>query len=683
MTESLASDFEPVTYEQWVEKATGGEASVETVTRLEDGIEAKWLYTSEDALAPDPAGLPREFPFVRGNRAGRPWQVRQECARPDRPKANSEILEDLMGGATEVTVAFDLAGRTGASPGEPEFTAGRGQGGVAISTLDDLSQVLEGVFLDIARVALDAGASFLPASALLAALWKENGIAPGDALGSFRADPLGAIAREGTAPWSPEEGLALAAALAVETGREYPNVRSLGVDTTPYADAGATAAWELAIAIATGAEHLRACSEAGLDPGTAASQIEFTLSIGPDQFLEMSKFRAIRRLWSRVLEECGVEPDRRSSATYGKTSGRMTTWIDPWVNMLRVTTATFAAGAGGADGITVTPFDRPIGEPGPLGRRIARNTQTVVQDEAFIGRIADPLAGSWYGESLTDQLAEAAWERFREIERGGGQVEALKSGAIAATVADLADRREEDLLHRRQIMTGVNEFPLLGNDGTEPEVFDTAKLARLDADRLTERPPVDCSSLAGEDLEGILERAVSVTTAGARIDEMTYAIDGSPEDLEALTPRPDAAPFEVLRKTALDHTAKNGETPRMFLACMGPIASHVQVANWAKNFFECGGIETIQSGALAGNAEQVEAFKAGGFTVAAVCVGRDSESSEVADLVAKLREAGASWIYLAGADADTAEAAGADEVVGNGVDMMVTLAGALGKLGVK
>jgi methylmalonyl-CoA mutase len=361
----------------------------------------------------------------------------------------------------------------------------------------------------------------------------------------------------------------------------------------------------------------------------------------------------------------------------------MTTWIDPWVNMLRVTTATFAAGAGGADGITVTPFDRPIGEPGPLGRRIARNTQTVVQDEAFIGRIADPLAGSWYGESLTDQLAEAAWERFREIERGGGQVEALRSGAIAATVADLADRREEDLLHRRQIMTGVNEFPLLGNDGTEPEVFDTAKLARLDADRLTERPPVDCSSLAGEDLEGILERAVSVTTAGARIDEMTYAIDGSPEDLEALTPRPDAAPFEVLRKTALDHTAKNGETPRMFLACMGPIASHVQVANWAKNFFECGGIETIQSGALAGNAEQVEAFKAGGFTVAAVCVGRDSESSEVADLVAKLREAGASWIYLAGADADTAEAAGADEVVGNGVDMMVTLAGALGKLGVK
>ena len=683
MTESLASDFEPVTYEQWVEKATGGEAGVETVTRLEDGIEAKWLYTSADALAPDPAGLPREFPFVRGNRAGRPWQVRQECARPDRPKANAEILEDLMGGATEVMVAFDRAARAGAAPGEPEFAAGRGQAGIAISTLDDLSQVLEGVFLDIARVALDSGASFIPASALLAALWKENGIAPEDALGSFRADPLGAIAREGVVPWSPEEGLELAAALAVETGREYPQVRSLGVDTTPYADAGATAAWELAIAIATGLEHLKACSAVGLDPGATASRIEFTLSIGPDQFLEMAKFRAIRRVWARVLEECGVEPDRRSSVTYGKTSGRMMTWIDPWVNMLRVTTATFAAGAGGADGITVTPFDRPIGEPGPLGRRIARNTQTVVQDEAFIGRIADPLAGSWYGESLTDQLAEAAWERFREIERGGGQAEALRSGAIAATMADLADRREEDILHRRQVMTGVNEFPLLGEDGTEPEVFDATSLARLDSERLTERPQVDCSSLAGEDFDGIFGRAVSLAIAGARIDEMVYAIDGAPEELEALRLRPDAAPFEVLRKTALDHTAKTGETPRMYLACMGPIAAHVQIANWAKSFFECGGIETVQSGALAGNDEQVAAFEAGGFEVAAVCVGRDSESAEVADLVAKLRQAGASWIYLAGADAETAEAAGADEVVRNGVDMMVTLAGALGKLGVR
>ena len=340
------------------------------------------------------------------------------------------------------------------------------------------------------------------------------------------------------------------------------------------------------------------------------------------------------------------------------------------------------ADAAGADGVSVTPFDRPLGEPTELGRRIARNTQTIVQDEASVGRTADPLAGSWYGESLTDQLANAAWERFQEIEGAGGMVEAIRSGAIQATLIDQADRFEEELLHREKVMTAVNEFPILGDDRTGTEPFDTAPLARLEADRLAESDPVDCSALAGEDLDRLFDRAIGLARAGARIDEMIYALDGAEEEADRLTPRPDAAPFEQLRKVAADHEAKTGQTLQLFLACPGPIASHVAQANWAKSFFESGGITTVPSGAMSGNEELAEAFSAGGFAVAAVCAGKDTEPDQVADLVTRLRKAGATFVYLVRPAAGVEEVAGADDVVRDGVDMQITLAGALGRLGV-
>ncbi|HMU28371.1 MAG TPA: methylmalonyl-CoA mutase family protein, partial [Solirubrobacterales bacterium] len=453
MTESLADGFDPVPFDEWSDAATRGDENLALMTLLENGVEAKWLYTPEDAIAADPSGLPGQAPFTRGTRAGRHWQIRQEQTNPELTKANREILEDLNGGVTEITLRF-------------------GDDGIPITNLDQLSEVLDGVYLDLARVALEAGASAPAAAGLLKKLWRENGISPDVALGSFRYDPLGTLARTGTLPSSPEQALEAAASLAADTAREWPKARALAVDTGIYVEAGATAGWELGIAIATGVEYLRAAAAAGLEPADAAAQIEFTLAVGPDQFLEMAKFRAIRRLWARVLEESGVEEAARFSPTYGTTSARMITAVDPWVNMLRATTAAFAAGTGGADGVTVTPFDRMIGQPGDLGRRIARNTQIILQDESSLGRIADPLAGSWYGEELTDEVAKAGWERFREIEREGGALAALRSGLIATTLAGLADEREDDLNHRRRVMTGINEFPLLGDDGTDPQKVD-------------------------------------------------------------------------------------------------------------------------------------------------------------------------------------------------------------------
>jgi methylmalonyl-CoA mutase len=688
MSEPLADGFPPVSLDQWSEQATKGDPGAEPVTELEDGIEAKWLYTRDDEIAPDPAGVPGEAPFVRGTRAGRHWQIRQEQTHPDRSVANREILEDLNGGVTEITLRLDRAARLGAAPGSEEFAGLRAEDGIAISNLDDISVVLDGVYLDLAPVALEAGAAFLPAAALLAAHWRETGIAPDQALASFRADPLGALAREGSLPFSPEEGLQQAASLAVEAGRNYPKVRALGVDSTVYVEAGATAAWELGIALSTAVEHLRAGSEAGLGPAEVARQIEFTLGAGPDQFLETAKFRAVRRLWARVLEECGVAEDERHSATYARTSGRMITWIDPWVNMLRVTTATFAAGTGGADGVTATPFDRALGEPGPIGRRIARNTQIVLQDESSLGRIADPLAGSWYGEVLSDEVAKAGWNRFTEIEAEGGALAALRSGLIADSLEAASDRREDELIHRRRVMTGVNEFPILDGEGTDPEPVDREAIARLDAARLAERPELSgLDGLSGAPASELFAKAVSLAVSGARIDEMLTALsgrgpDGSAATVRQIEPRPDAAPFEHLRAAVDSYEQAGGERPRMYLACMGAIAAHVNFANWAKSFFEVAGIETVPSGALDGNEAQASTFSEGGFEIAAVCAGRKEDPAEVAALVGDLRDAGATYVYMVNSTPEINEASGADEVVRNGVDMEAVLTAALGRLGV-
>ncbi|MCB0831180.1 MAG: hypothetical protein KDB64_09665, partial [Solirubrobacterales bacterium] len=316
----------------------------------------------------------------------------------------------------------------------------------------------------------------------------------------------------------------------------------------------------------------------------------------------------------------------------------------------------------------------------------ARNTQIILQDESSLGRIADPLAGSWYGEELTDEVARAGWERFREIEREGGALAALRSGLIATTLTGLAEEREDDLNHRRRVMTGVNEFPLLGDDGAEPEVPDRSSVAS-DSGRLAERPDLAGLDRLGDAPAGEwLATATSLASSGARIDELVPTRAEEPFSLPALNPHPDSTPFELMRRAAADHEKAGGDRPQIYLACMGTIASHVNYANWAKSFFEVAGVETVPSGALESNEEQAKTLRGGGFELVAVCAGRNQTPEDVADLVTRLRDAGAQYIYMVNSTPELNEAAmdaGADELVKNGVNLTGVLTATLGRLGVE
>ncbi|MEU8341412.1 methylmalonyl-CoA mutase subunit beta [Spirillospora sp. NPDC048832] len=566
----LAAAFPPAERDRWREMVKGvlrksGAATDDTpldaieglLTRESyDGVPIAALYTRADA----PPGRPGLAPYVREVRpdgegvAG--WDVRQRHAHPDAAATREAVLADLENGATSVWLRL-------------------GDGGLPVAGLPD---ALRGVLLDLAPVVLDAGAATAEAAEAFLDLAAERGNAS-DVSGGLGADPLGLQARTGTAGQMDE-----AAALAVRCAREFPRLRAITVDATPYHDAGGADAEELGAAVAAGVAYLRALTGAGLSVDEAFGQLEFRLAVNADQFSSIAKLRAMRRLWARVAEVSGAA-EGTAARVHAVTSAAMMTRRDPWVNMLRTTIAAFAAGAGGADAVTVLPFDARLGLPDDFARRIARNTQTLLLEESSLARVVDPAGGSWYAESLTEGLAQAAWTWFTEIEKAGGLAAALESGLVAGRIAATWERRRADIARRKAPLTGVSEFPNLA--------------------------------------EVLPERAPAPAQPGGGLPVVSYA-----QDFEALRDRSDA------------HEKATGARPRVFLATLGPIAVHTARASFAANLFQAGGIETVTG--------TPEEFAESGAAVACLCSSDKVYADQAAGAARILRDAGAVKVWLAG-----------------------------------
>ncbi len=422
---TFAEGFPMPTYDEWVgevEKALkGAPFDKKMLSRTYEGITLRPIYTRNDwPPSGDPSGFPGAMPFTRGGHAAgnRPnnWDVRQAFAHPDPATANEAVLHELERGVTSLLIQLDKAGRAGLDGDAGGADGLAGDGGVMIYSVDDLDLLLTGVYLDLVTVALRPGAQYLSAAAILSALWQRRDIAPAKALGAFNADPLGTLATTGTLPVPAETAIAQLADLARHTASTYSRVTAVGVDTSAYHNAGASESQDLAASMATAVAYLQAMTGAGLDIDIACRQILFTYAVSCDQFLSICKLRAARKMWARVAEACGASEAARGMTIQAITAERMMTRCDPWVNSLRTTVACFAAGVGGADSITILPYNAALGNSTPLARRVARNTHVILAEESNIAKAVDPGGGSWFIESLTDQLAEAAWTEFQGIE---------------------------------------------------------------------------------------------------------------------------------------------------------------------------------------------------------------------------------------------------------------------------
>ncbi len=678
-TLSLAADFPALSHDDWlvlVDKALKG-ASFEKkmVTKTHEGFSIQPLYTCQDwPTEGDPSGFPGGAPFTRGGTASGSlqtgWDIRQEHAHPDPVTANKQILTDLEKGASSVSLRLDMAGRVGLDADAEAAAEIAGWDGIMVSSVEDLDAALSGVILDGAVVSLDAGAGFEAAAALMVALWKKRGVDPSKALVSFDADPLGTLAAIGALPMSTDRALERLAALAVMTAASYPKATAVKVDGAPYHDAGANESQTLGAILATGVAYLRAMEAAGMDLGSAARQIVFSLPLDSDFFMGIAKLRAARLLWGRVMEACGVAESDRAMRLRATTARRILTRRDPWVNMLRTTVTCFAGAVGGADTVSVAPFDAALGVSSDFARRIARNVQIVLMEESNLGRVIDPAGGSWYVETLTDRLAREAWSEFQRIEEEGGMVAALESGSFAALIADTWEVRRTAIGKRKDPITGVSEFPNLGEAPVETAPVDRDALVKAATARLA-------ASRASADKVADFATAVEAAGKGATLGGLTAALsDGHAAQVDAFTAHDLAEDFEALRDASDLWMEKQGQRPAIFLANLGPVAQYTARATFAKNLFEAGGIEGRPGSGAASAEECASAFTESGAKVAVIC-SSDGLYAEMAEPVARaLKAAGATKLYLAGAPGDAKDAlsaAGVDAFVHVGCDVLGTL----------
>jgi methylmalonyl-CoA mutase len=400
-------------------------------------------------------------------------------------------------------------------------------------------------------------------------------------------------------------------------------------DGRPVHDAGGSEVQELAFALAVGVAYLRALEAGGIVLEQARTALSFRLSADADQFLTMAKFRALRLLWARVEQSCGLAP--KPIFVAAETAWRMLTRRDPYVNMLRATIATFSAGLGGADAITVLPHTLALGLPDPFARRAARNTQLVLLEESNLAKVSDPAAGSGGIETLTRELCEAAWSLFQEIEKAGGVFSALEQNLIQRKVAATRALREANIARRKDVLTGATEFPNLHE----------AHVAVLDA-----KP-----------------------AAPASYGEANIKFD-------ALPPMRLAAPFERLRDRSDQILKSSGARPRVFLANLGTAAKFTARATFAKSFFETGGIEAVDTEGLTDPAALAAAFKASGAKLACLCSSDKIYAAQAVAAAKALQASGARHIYLAGRPGEletTLRAAGITGFIFAGSDALAAL----------
>lgn len=605
---NLAEGFPDATTERWRELVAGvlrksgvaeerlAEApeSVLAVTSY-DGFGIDPLYTSEPPAA-DP-GFPGAPPFTRGYRAGgnvtTGWDVRARHTDTDPAVLRRRVHDDLMNGVGSLWVTV-------------------GDDGVPA---DRLGEALTDVHLDLAPVLLDAGPSYAEAADALLATHADAEVPDGRVISHLGIDPLGTAARTGETADVTDP-----VRLAADRARGRPHLGLLVADGTLVHGAGGSDAQELGWALAVGVAYLRALHEAGLDPDDAASRIEFRLAVGADQFAGIAKLRAARAMWNQVLATGGVSPDRRTMRLHATTSEAMMTRRDPHVNMLRTTVACFAAGVGGADTVTVEPFDSAMGLPDDFARRVARNTQAILQEESNLARVIDPAGGSFFVEALTKDLYEAGWAFLRHIEASGGAGRALDNGALRVGVDEVWQRRRSDIAHRRAPLTGVSEFP----DAAETPL---------------ERPA---------------DPARSPVPGG--FPQRRYAQD-----------------FEALRDRADAQERMTGQRPTAFLATLGPVAAHTARASFATNLLAAGGVAAVDPGPLESAEAAAHAFADSGARVAVLC-GSDEFYAEHAEATARaLKGAGARRVLLAGTPRDVYRQAGVDAFAHQGCDAVEIL----------
>ena len=598
----FAEGFSEVSYADW-------QQSVETVLKGKsfngamqkqtfDGVSINALNSQDNAVISDQPV--RNF---------EDWAVVSPHWGNDANSVNTDILEDLGRGASALAVTIDETGIHGIKSSQ-------------------LANALENVYLDMVPLTLVQGSDFGPVITELNKILTDRGYQASDIHGLLGIDPIGALARYGYLNQSAEDALSAAVKVAKQYAQTWPRISTFVADGTVYSNAGAAEAQELAVCLSTAVTYLRAMEKSGMGLGVAARQIQFTMSASTNLWQTIAKFRAIRRLWAQILDASGVKGvTPRINAVSALYQFSMK---DPWVNILRGTAACFGAAIGGADAVTVLPHDLMLGTVNKFSRKIARNVQIVLQEESNLSKVIDPSSGSYSIEALTQDMTQAAWAQFQELETAGGILAELRNGSFAKRIKASSDLRTSDIRKRKLAITGVSEFP----------------------------------DISEKSMAGMLQHP------SENIPE-----NNTGEHIQPLPLQRMAWEFEKLRFKSDDIEIASGKRPSIFLANIGSPADFTARATFAKNFFEAGGIKAISGSGAETTESLLEQATQSSADFAILC-GTDNQYEQIgAQMMQTLKQAGFNRTYLAGRLQDKAAMvdSGMDDMIFMGCDVVAVL----------
>ncbi|MEQ1408414.1 methylmalonyl-CoA mutase [Neorhizobium sp. Rsf11] len=570
-------------------------ASPETlVWHTAEGIDVKPLYTAEDLEGIEHLNsLPGFKPFVRGPRAtmyaGRPWTIRQYAGFSTAEESNAFYRRNLAAGQKGLSVAFDLATHRGYDSDHPRVEGDVGKAGVAIDSVEDMKILFDGIPLKEMSVSMTMNGAVIPILASFIVAGEEQGCSRAELSGTIQNDILKEFMVRNTYIYPPEPSMRIVADIIEYTAKEMPRFNSISISGYHMQEAGATLVQELAFTLADGREYVRAALAKGLNVDDFAGRLSFFFAIGMNFFMEAAKLRAARLLWSRIMED--FKPQKASSLmlrTHCQTSGVSLQEQDPYNNVIRTAYEALSAALGGTQSLHTNALDEAMALPTDFSARIARNTQLILQHETGVTKVVDPLAGSYYVESLTNELAEKAWALIGEVEAMGGMTKAVAEGLPKRMIEEAATLRQAAVDRGEEIIVGVNKYRLENEDELDILAIDNTAVRKAQVRRLEEvrrrRDPRKVEETLGVLSEvartgkgNLLEAAVEAARARATVGEISDAMRKSFGDHSAVPevvgdiygPAYDGDPEYKTLVSRLSGYSKASGRPKVMVAKLG------------------------------------------------------------------------------------------------------------------
>ena len=599
--------------DQWKKAAEKEVKGKDLTWNTPEGIAVKPLYTAQDAGDP---GLPGFAPFTRGVRAsmyaGRPWTIRQYAGFSTAEESNAFYRRNLAAGQKGLSVAFDLATHRGYDSDHPRVVGDVGKAGVAIDSVEDMKILFDGIPLDQMSVSMTMNGAVIPILAFFIVAGEEQGVAQAQLDGTIQNDILKEFMVRNTYIYPPEPSMRIVSDIIAYTSANMPKFNSISISGYHMHEAGATAVQELAFTIADGKEYVQRAIASGLDIDAFAGRLSFFFGIGMNFFMEVSKLRAARTLWHRVMDELGAQDERsKMLRTHCQTSGVSLQEQDPYNNVIRTTVEAMAATLGGTQSLHTNALDEAIALPTDFSARIARNTQIVLAEESGITKVVDPLGGSYYVEALTAQLVDQAWTIIGEVDALGGMTKAVASGMPKRLIEEAAAARQARVDKGEDVIVGVNKYKLATEDQLDTLEVDNdfvrqGQIARLAATRAA-RDEAACQAALTALTEGakggtnLLALAVEAARVRATLGEISDAMEAV-FGRYATTPVPvqgiygSAHEFDKRWAQVLDGVEsvgrRLGRKPKLLVAKMGQ-DGHDRGANVIASAFSDMGFDVI------------------------------------------------------------------------------------------